>query len=218
MIIGTIGSIGCAAGNPALGPRSAANSVAPSAAAEGEVPCRVVGPSQVVASGAFVPAGVEAGLEDGRVTIRFARRKAQCRVASIPGGPGADEGPANCPRANPDLFATGSDVRPPYAGPGVAFLGFPLDGHRPSLEQSGGKRLLTWVDGDAVGGHSLHGQAVAGSGKAAGPTLDLSPTDVSVIGRPSVVISPDGRGVVAFLASNGQGFDVRATPIACESR
>ncbi len=61
-------------------------------------------------------------------------------------------------------------------------------------------------------------RAVAASGEAIGPALDLSPANVSVIGRASAVVGPDGRGFVAFLASNGRGFDVRATPIACEPR
>jgi hypothetical protein len=80
-----------------------------------------------------------------------------------------------------------------------------------------GERFLrVWVDGD-VEAHTLRAQPVTGRSAPAGPAFDLSPTDVSVIGQPSAVVGPDGRGVVAFLASNGSSFDVLATPIACEA-
>jgi hypothetical protein len=93
------------------------------------------------------------------------------------------------------------------------------DGEKnPGLAPLPGERfLLLWVDGDSEG-RSLRAQPVAGWGTPVGPAFDLSPTDVSVIGRPSAAVGPDGRGVVAFLASSGSDFDVLATPIACEGR
>jgi hypothetical protein len=78
MMAAVVGMAGCASGgSDALAVRSATNPAAGTADASPS-PCRVVGPSQVVASHAFVPAGVEASLQDGRVSIRFAHRKSQC--------------------------------------------------------------------------------------------------------------------------------------------
>jgi hypothetical protein len=88
------------------------------------------------------------------------------------------------------------------AGPGLAAL-------------QGNQFLLTWVDGDVEGGHAAHAQVVAGWGSPVGPTLTLSPPDVSVIGRTSAVMRPDGIGAVVYIASSGSGFDVMATPIDC---
>lgn len=89
---------------------------------------------------------------------------------------------------------------------------------RPGLVGLPGEQfLLTWVDG-GIETHGAHAQVVAGWGRPVGPAFDLSPGDVSVIGRPTAAIGPDGAGVVAFLASNGHGFDVMATPVACEAR
>lgn len=216
-------------------------------------PCRVVGSSQVVASRAFVPAGVEASLRDGRVAIRFAHRNDECVAAGAVAG--AAEARAQCPGRDSDAVATSQGetiiareaawgaAREPHVELGIvlsdaprASLGFGEAPRRlvervfepprqtriggessPGLAPLAGERfLLTWVDENPEG-RGLHAQVVTGSGEAVGPALDLSPADVSVIGRASAVVGPDGRGSVAFLASNGRGFDVRATPIVCES-
>jgi hypothetical protein len=76
--------------------------------------------------------------------------------------------------------------------------------------------LLAWVEGD-VESHQVRAQSVAGWGDALGPSMVLSPAEASVIGRPSVVVAPTGDGVVTYLASMGDEFDVFATPIACST-
>jgi hypothetical protein len=99
----------------------------------------------------------------------------------------------------------------------------PAGGHgggenSPGLVALPGQRfLLMWVDGNSEG-YRLRAQPVAGWGQAIGQALDLSPSAVSVIGRPSGVVDDDGHGVVTFLASNGHGFDVLAAPITCDTR
>jgi hypothetical protein len=248
-LIATLGSAGCAsAGTAGAGAQTAARAADASAS-----PCRVVGPSQVVASGDFVPAGVEAGIEDGRLTLRYAHSKTECVEASVlPSGRVVRTHPSErCPGTGQDMVATSDgetllarealdDSRTPHVELGVvvydtphAFFGFALGAKHGLVETSftppertGGERspalagfsgerfLLTWVDGNAEG-HALRGQAVAGWGSPVGQVLDLSPADVSVIGHPSVALGPDGRGIVAFLASSEVGFDVRATPVAC---
>ena len=99
-------STGCAAaagGNTRAGSRDA-TSTSPGATA----PCRVVGPSRVVASSVFVPAGVEARIEDGRMTLRYAHRKAQCLETSIlePGSTPSREVGARCPGTSEEAVAT----------------------------------------------------------------------------------------------------------------
>jgi hypothetical protein len=88
------------------------------------------------------------------------------------------------------------------AGPGLAAL-------------AGNRFLITWVDGDVEGGHAAHAQVVEGWGAPVGPQLTLSPPEMSVIGRTSAAIRPDGSGAVVYIASSGNGFDVMATPIEC---
>jgi hypothetical protein len=220
--------------------------------------CHVSGAAQTVASGVYVPAGVEASVEDDQVTIRFARRKAHCEAAYAPSIHGhfvRDEALAECPGERRDAVATSegetllAQESPDSAGqphielgvvvhdvPNLLF-GFAGEGGRrvvhrdfeaPTGGRVGGQRspglvplpgerfLLVWIDGDSSG-RQLRAQPIAGWGDAAGPAFDVSPADVSVIGHPSAVVGADGRGVVTFLASSGDGFDVLATPIVCET-
>ncbi len=99
----------------------------------------------------------------------------------------------------------------------------PQDGPRagqtaPALAPIGGERfLLVWVEG-GVETKQLRAQPVAGWGTAAGPALDLSPSEGSVIGRPSVAFDPNGDGLVAYVTSMGDEFDVYATPVSCATR
>jgi hypothetical protein len=74
--------------------------------------------------------------------------------------------------------------------------------------------LFSWVVGNEES-HELRAQSVVGWGDALGPSMVLSPSKASVIGRPSVVIAPTGYGLVTYLASVDGEFDVLATPIAC---
>jgi hypothetical protein len=74
--------------------------------------------------------------------------------------------------------------------------------------------LLAWVDGN-VEGHQLHAQSVVGWGETLGSAMVLSPADASVIGKPSVVVAPNGYGLVSYVASLEGEFDVLATPVAC---
>jgi CoA binding domain len=85
----------------------------------------------------------------------------------------------------------------------------------PELASIGHDRfLLAWVDGD-VESHQLRAQSVIGWGDPLGPAMLLSPEEASVIGRPSVVVTPAGDGLVTYIASIYDEFDVLATPIAC---
>jgi hypothetical protein len=96
----------------------------------------------------------------------------------------------------------------PSGGPGGGL-------RAPALIAIGEERfLLLWVEGGTEG-HVLRGQPVTGWVDAQGPALELSPREMSVIGRPSAAVAPDGEGLVAFLASTNGEFDVLATPVRC---
>jgi hypothetical protein len=254
LVLGAFGSVGCAANeSAAVGPKAGGET----ATGGGSPLCHVAGPSEVVASHVYVPAGVEAQPGAGGVRIRFAHRKAQCFEAGVLAMSGARVGgetPGECPGAAGDVVATsGSETMlarqassgsRPYVELGVVVYDAPRNvfgfraGHgdqvvprifappevTPGGETDpglvplpGGRFLLTWAD-RTTESRSLHAQPVAGWGEPAGPALDLSPSDVSVIGQASTVVDPDGRGLVAYLASSDSGFDVRVTPIACDAK
>lgn len=86
---------------------------------------------------------------------------------------------------------------------------------RPKLVSLGHERfLLLWVEGGSEK-HQLRAEALAGWGNAVGPAIDVSSPEMDVVGRPGAAVGPDGEGVVAFLNSGAHGFDLMATPIAC---
>jgi hypothetical protein len=73
------------------------------------VSCHLAGPLQTVASGVYVPAGVEASVEGEQVSIRFARRKGRCEsvhALAVWSHFASDEGSAECPSQHRDVVAT----------------------------------------------------------------------------------------------------------------
>lgn len=209
-VLGMLACAGCATTRGADAPVAPAQSAVTSAAqplSAGRGPCRVTGPSQIVGWHAYVPAGVDAKIEGGRVSIVFAHPRSSCETATVDVSSGSvllEEASARCPGETFGRSASADEA--PAASP---LLGFRARAPR-SVE------LVTWIDGNPEG-HGLHGRAVTSFGTSVGPSLSLSPADASVLGRASTVVGPDGRGVVAYFASGDDGIDVRATPVACEA-
>lgn len=75
--------------------------------------------------------------------------------------------------------------------------------------------LLAWVEGN-VESHQLRAEPIGASGDPLGPSMVLSPSDASVIGRPSVWVAPSGDGLVTYTASIDGEFDVFASSVSCE--
>jgi hypothetical protein len=171
-------------------------------------PCRVSGPSQIVAFHAYVPSGVEARLDSGHASVVFAHHKSTCETATVDLTSGAvllEEGGSRCPGDDASPLASLHRDEAHAASP---FVGFRAEASHPVS-------LYTWVD-ENPNGHELRAKAVTGLGSAVGPALAISPPDVSVIGRTSTVVGSDGRGVVAYFASGDVGVNVRVTPFVCE--
>jgi hypothetical protein len=76
----------------------------------------------------------------------------------------------------------------------------------------GGRFLLVWTEGP-VSSHQVRAQTLAPSGSPVGAPLVVSAEGVNA-GQGQVAVA-DGHGVAAFLASNGSGFEVVATPVTC---
>ncbi len=78
---------------------------------------------------------------------------------------------------------------------------------------SGGRFLLVWTEGP-VSSHQVRALTLSSEGAALGSPLTVSTEGVNA-GQGQAAITPDGRGVVAFLASTGSGFEIVANPIEC---
>ena len=84
----------------------------------------------------------------------------------------------------------------------------------PSLSAlPGGRFLFVWTEGPASG-HDVRALTFGPDGKPIGAPLVISNAGVNA-GQGQAAVTASGQGVVAFLESGGNGFQVVATPIAC---
>ncbi len=78
-----------------------------------------------------------------------------------------------------------------------------------------GRFLLVWTEGP-VSSHQVRGIAFGESGPV-GDAFTAS-TEGMNAGQGQAAVAEGGRGVVAFLASSGKSFEVRAAPIQCAEK
>jgi hypothetical protein len=77
----------------------------------------------------------------------------------------------------------------------------------------GGRFLFVWTEGPASG-HDVRALTFGADGKPLGAPLVISNAGINA-GQGQAAVTASGQGVVAFLESGGNGFQVVATPIAC---
>ncbi len=70
--------------------------------------------------------------------------------------------------------------------------------------------FAVWIENDSV-----YGVPLGASASLAMTPLDLAPDDITDLGPPSVTFSRNGRGLVAFTGTMGEGVHAYATPILC---
>lgn len=108
---------------------------------------------------------------------------------------------ADEPPANPDTFT------PPKGGKGGQAMS-PAVAALPA-----GRFLLVWTEGPASA-HEVRALTLSADGIPIGEPLAISKEGVNA-GQGQAAVGPDGRGLVAFLASDANGFQVLSTPIVC---
>jgi hypothetical protein len=157
--------------------------------------CSLGGMPRVIATHVAPKAGVTATAAGGHVWLRFATtRNPNVTVALDP----------------ESLEVQDVNEAPPVAKPALErgqLLGVDLEDHR---------RIVAWTEGSAEQGISV---------KLATETNDGSPSNAvdlgyegSAIGTPALAATPEGKGVVAFIESNGAGFHLVVTRVSCSGR
>jgi hypothetical protein len=188
---GALASVtGCS--NAAQQARSASPTVAFEAPI-GDMPagCTPEGMPRVIAKHVAPQAGLTATADGPNVWLRFATTKAPRVVERL--GVDSLEASTDTSGAPPEIGAT--------SGPLVL-----------SLPDS--RRFVAWTDGTLEKGMHVRGVTVDADGASVGQSLDLG-FEGSAIGRPAVAVTPSGHGVLAFIESNGAGFQVVATRVSC---
>jgi hypothetical protein len=101
----------------------------------------------------------------------------------------------------PSLFS------PPPGGPGEQVMS-------PGLTAlSGGRFLLVWTEGPASA-HQVRALTLSSEGAALGAPFVVSGDGMNA-GQGQAAVSANGQGIIAFLESRGQRFEIAAAPIAC---
>jgi hypothetical protein len=157
-----------------------------------EAGCSLDGMPRVVATHLIPKAGVTASVGAGRVWLRFATTRDPRVLVAI----------------DPETLEVVTDATPPVEtaqdrtqGPVVV----DLQDHR---------RLVAWTEGSLSDGLHVRAVTVGDEGNAMGEPIDLG-FEGSVVGRPAVAFTENGKGVLAFIESNDVGFQLVVTRSAC---
>ncbi|HEX8793595.1 MAG TPA: hypothetical protein VF765_21780 [Polyangiaceae bacterium] len=156
--------------------------------------CSLEGMPRVIATHVAPKAGVIATSADGHVWLRFATTRDPSVAVAIA----------------PESLEVEDVGAPPPANPA------PKAGQPVAVDLEDHHRIVAWTEGNAEQGVSV---------KLASVTDDGSPTNAmdlgyegSAIGAPALASTPDGKGVVAFIESNGSGFHLVVTRVTCGGR
>jgi hypothetical protein len=106
--------------------------------------------------------------------------------------------------AAPDQAAV---FQPPAGGKGAQAMS-------PGLTAlSGGRFLLVWTEGP-TSAHDVRAQTLSADGHPIGAPLVVS-SEGNNAGQGQAAVNASGQGIIAFLESRGDGFEVAAASIAC---
>ena len=190
--------------------------------------CTVHGSSRVMASKVAPRAGLEAEADSGRVWLRFAH-KANEPLLALAVEPDslavATTGVLSAPRFDEKTLLTRADFR--QARWETSAWEHEAAG-RPSVLESGDVRVTgpvvakvddkrsiwAWTVGSIYTGMDVRVLTVGPHGEALGTAVTLS-HEGSAMGLPAVAVASSGRGVVAFVESNDQAFQVVAASLDC---
>jgi hypothetical protein len=184
----SFGALGCSAATASAPAHSPSVAFAASAS-DVLQSCTLEGAPRVVATHVSPKAGVAAVVEGGRIQLRFATTGS----------------PALATTYEPE----GVDVVASPAAP-VAANG---SSNRADVELPDHRHLVAWTAGTLEGGLRVRLVTVGQDGSTEAP-IDLG-NQGSAIGRPAVAVTRAGNGVVAFIESNGDGFQVVESRVTC---
>jgi hypothetical protein len=200
--------LGCAAG------ASATNGPSPAlafAAGENDLGECSVGRPRVLATRAAPPVGVSARVDASHLWVRFAPTT-QNRVTMSIDPASLDvvevvESTAPSIRSWAGTAPSGDDDAEAWATGrrGETFVW--LDG---------GRSLQAWTEGSLETALHVEVQTLDRGGAAFDSPFAVE-HDGSAVGTPALAVGSSGRGVLAFIESNGHGFQLVAAPVDCST-
>lgn len=156
--------------------------------------CALEGMPRVIATHVAPKAGVTATSAGGHVWLRFATTRDPSVTVAI----------------DPESLEVEDVGEPPPASAA------PKAGQPVAVDLRDHQRLVAWTEGNAEQGISVK-LATATDDGSPSSAIDLG-YEGSAIGAPALATTPDGKGVVAFIESNGAGFHLVVTRVTCGGR
>jgi hypothetical protein len=186
----SFGALGCSTtAGMAAAPRSPAVAFAASVSDVAQS-CTPDG-TQVLATHVVPKAGVRAVASGDRIGLRFATNtNPNVAVALDPG----------------TLQILGGETPPADAAPNASRG--PVE-----VELTGHRHLVAWTEGSVEAGWRTEVATVGADGSSEAP-VDFG-YQGSAVGQPAVAVTRAGNGVVAFIESNGAGFQLVVTHVTC---
>jgi hypothetical protein len=185
----SLGALGCSSSTTPTAARSPA--VAFGASASDVTQSCTPDGTQVLATHVVPTAGVSAVAEGSRIGIRFATT-GNPRVALA---------------LDPGTLQVLAGETPPVETAPAATRGPVM------VELSDHRRLVAWTDGSVETGYRTRVMTVGSDGSTEVP-VDFG-YHGSAVGQPAVAVTRAGNGVVAFIESNGAGFELVVTHVTC---
>jgi hypothetical protein len=183
------GALGCSA-TASMAPRSPAAAFDSGASNLDSIPTPD-GTTQVIATHVVPKAGVSLVADGDRIGLRYATEaNPRVTVALDPASlqiVGGETSPAGAPSSLP---------------PGPASAELADHGH-----------LVAWTEGSLETGFRVRATTVAPDGSSDTPVRVAS--EGSAVGQPVVAVTGTGTGVVAFIESNGDGFQLVVKRVDC---
>jgi len=184
-------TLGCSASTSTASRSPAVAFAAPASDIGTGVQCALQGEPRIVATRVLPTAGVKATSMAYRVWLHYGTKANADTTVAIA----------------PESLETVTDHVPPP--PEV--LDRPAHGVEVATED--GRRLVAWTQGEVFRGSDVQ---TASTGLGSSDPVDLG-YQGRAVGEPAVAITSAGSGVVAFIESNGTGFQLVAMRVSCSA-
>jgi hypothetical protein len=152
----------------------------------------LAGPPRVVGTHVNARAPVSLTVEDGAVSVRFARLRSRETLIRLD--------PYSLDPREPEVEAPVPDGAPS-----------PLESVRSDLGD--GRFLECFKSGDVEEGYRLMVQAWTAGGSRLGDPVTISEPDADVLGQPKLVAIDDAHAVAAFIAMRDDGAELLVVPL-----
>jgi hypothetical protein len=196
--------IGCA-GTGSESPRSAFPGVA--AVAGPRAACSINGAVRVI-DDRVAPSAVDAMVAESRVWLRYDPRVHRSLVVGLDPESLQIVTTMSSPATGGDGAVVPASWLEPVGARAEASSG------RAIARVDAARSLVAWSEGTVERGYQVRLVTLSAQGEPLGGVVAID-REGSAISSPVVSIGPAGRGVVAFLESNGRGFQLVAAPLEC---